>query len=265
MTLKSEDDVLIHLHVPKCAGSSVNAVLFNRFKKRSVPSGNVQLVTRFHSMTNEERDRDFDCMAGHYQWGLHTKFNREVKYISVVRHPLDRICSYFNYIHLREEHPNHELFGNLLDINDLQLGWLKSQPNIMTNFCNHLCFAYAGMRIRAVHYDKFEQRVILDIKNGNFIVGSLDDIEKWLRSNGILDKMASIPHENRSANLKSSREFVRASPEMLIPRVRSLLLRLNYFDTKIIEAIHWTNYFFGKGARPEPVLQAQTMHPLLAE
>ena len=105
-------DVLIHLHIPKTGGTSLNSIVQHGFRTDEVLG-----ITVFGYPGTEQRDalgliryeyfqqqiashnaddlRRIRYITGHLPFGLHRLFNRPAKYFSVIRQPVDRVMSDF--------------------------------------------------------------------------------------------------------------------------------------------------------------------------
>lgn len=110
------DDIVLFVHIPKTAGVSLGASLRSAFD-------------RFHGVKTAREGRSFDDMAekalrlrsertlrqviaGHYDWGRIETWRaagRPTKAISVVRAPLERLVSHFNY-NSSDRHPGRAEF-----------------------------------------------------------------------------------------------------------------------------------------------------------
>jgi ABC-type transporter lipoprotein component MlaA len=128
--------------VPKCAGSSVNAVFSERLPDRTLTGSPAFLLDVLSAATPEENDRRYDAVVGHFFWGLDKYFTRPPRYFSVVRDPVERICSFFNYIHVTETHGLHRyLKENLTDLNDISERLLDDSPALREQWDNYACRA----------------------------------------------------------------------------------------------------------------------------
>jgi Sulfotransferase family len=114
-------DILIHLHIPKTGGTSLNSIVQHGFRNDEVFG-----IEVFDNMGPELRDglglaRYDYCLqlraayqaedwqriryvTGHLPFGLHYAFDGQVKYFTVLRHPFDRIISEFFY-RIQENNP----------------------------------------------------------------------------------------------------------------------------------------------------------------
>lgn len=260
------EPVIIHLHVPKCAGGSVNVVLERHFGERAVHSRRQAEV--FDALTKEERDARVDCVTGHNRWGAGRKFNREVLYVSVTRDPVERLCSYFNFVHVQQQHKLHKPLQTLPDLSDITEDWLEAHPDIMRGWSNEACRVYSSGRFKAEDYRTLERRVMNHIRKGRFVVGPLPRVEKWFRDTGMLPKGQRMPHDKRTSDIgRTSADFVWADAQALSPRAHAILRAMNEYDYRLYEAIDWANYVSGLWRRPafnQGTVTAQT-HTLKAE
>lgn len=101
-------ELLIHLHIAKTGGMSLSSLVKHGFKSDEIFESTrdgletysglgvvpfdccLQGLSRF----NMERIR---YVSGHVPFGLHRAFGRPAKYMTLIRHPVDRVISYFFY------------------------------------------------------------------------------------------------------------------------------------------------------------------------
>ena len=117
-------DVLIHLHIPKTGGTSLNSLVQHGFRNDEVFG-----VEVFDDMGTDVRDRlglaryDY-CLqlqaayrpedwrriryaTGHVPFGLHRAFAGTVKYFTVLRDPFERVVSEF-FFRIQESNPTRK-------------------------------------------------------------------------------------------------------------------------------------------------------------
>ena len=119
----SAPDILIHLHIPKTGGTSLNSTVQHGFRTDEVLEVNV-----FGIPETEQRDglglirndyfqrqigsyagedlKGIRYITGHLPFGLHRLLKRQAKYFSVIRHPVDRVVSDF-FFGIQSNEPYH--------------------------------------------------------------------------------------------------------------------------------------------------------------
>ena len=115
----SNEPVVIHAHIPKTAGSSLNEALRNRYAGKRTVAYNDVGQEAFDAMSEQDRHA-IDLIYGHFVFGMHRHLRPNHLYVFVLREPRARIYSYFRYLQLQADHPAHQLvlpmsFGTFLE------------------------------------------------------------------------------------------------------------------------------------------------------
>ncbi|MEH7237275.1 sulfotransferase family 2 domain-containing protein [Bacillus sp. JJ1562] len=106
--MTKQDHLLIYLHIPKTAGSTLKHIIRKQYR-----SGEVWFQTRNQMVPvlgTADKANELKCVGGHYWFGIHQQFNKPYKYITMLRHPIDRIASEYYYILGR---PNHQAYSKV--------------------------------------------------------------------------------------------------------------------------------------------------------
>lgn len=95
---------LLHLHIPKCGGVSIKNFLADEFagKRFYTYADDAQLNT---DLADGGRAASALAISGHFPWGLHTKIDRPSVYFVLLRNPIDRIASLFDFAGRTSSHP----------------------------------------------------------------------------------------------------------------------------------------------------------------
>lgn len=232
---QEQKPVIIHLHVPKCAGVSVNRALADHFRPRAIsPSHrrNSNNRERFLAMSKEERDERYDCVFGHLVYGEHRRFTRPCYYISAIRDPVERICSFFNFLHTRPDHHLHAYMKEALcDLNDIDERHLED---------GRLANQWSDAFVRVYGGGRKLKRILKDVEEGRMMIGPLDTMKEFLAAIGVYE----IGHANIT-DVSGAVDFAPASLTTLTPRAREFLednfCRADYDLLDTLEHRGWPN------------------------
>jgi hypothetical protein len=99
-------ELLIHLHIAKTGGTSLSSMVKHGFRSEEVFESINQGEEVYNGLdrvtyeSSERRLTDYGLnriryLSGHVPMGVHRVFDRPAKYMTVIRHPVDRVISYF--------------------------------------------------------------------------------------------------------------------------------------------------------------------------
>jgi galactose-3-O-sulfotransferase len=102
---------LIFLHIPKTAGTTLNRIIEWQYDPRLIftvdPHRFRATVKRFHTFS-EERRRSYQVLRGHLVYGIHEFLPQRATYITMLRDPVSRFLSSYQFILRRPLHPLHQ-------------------------------------------------------------------------------------------------------------------------------------------------------------
>ncbi|HUS24874.1 MAG TPA: sulfotransferase family 2 domain-containing protein [Candidatus Binatia bacterium] len=101
---------LVFLHVPKTAGMTLSRIVQRQFPRERLfeirGDAADASIARLKALPVEERLR-IDCLKGHQSFGLHEYLRPGARYITMLRHPVARIVSHYEYVRARPAHYLH--------------------------------------------------------------------------------------------------------------------------------------------------------------
>ncbi|MBL8852199.1 MAG: sulfotransferase family 2 domain-containing protein [Planctomycetaceae bacterium] len=107
-----DDACVIFLHIPKCGGNS-----FLDFLRASIPPGGefdvyvgfdyARRLQELEALGPDERAK-LRFVFGHLPWGVHRLLPQPATYVTLLRHPVDRIVSHYSFVKANKRHPLHE-------------------------------------------------------------------------------------------------------------------------------------------------------------
>ncbi|MFA9556940.1 sulfotransferase family 2 domain-containing protein [Evansella sp. AB-rgal1] len=108
----NKNQILVHLHMPKTGGTSLKNII----KKNIDPHRNLDVYVE-----HEKRERimrtihsnQFDCIQGHFPYGIHKYIPCPFTYITMLRDPIDRIVSEYYFIKNNKKHELHHVVQHL--------------------------------------------------------------------------------------------------------------------------------------------------------
>lgn len=226
------DRVLIHIHVPKCAGGAVNQVLRRHFGPRLLHGQRAEIVAALAVGDGAAR---YDAIAAHMAWGAHRHLDRPALYFSAVRDPLARICSFFNHIHTQPKGAMHRHFkARLRDLDSLSDADFE-RPALRWRFSNAMCRMYSGLNnFDDATWAGVRPLIERRLDAGDLVVRDLAGITAFLAERGIhhgpLPKQKVTRHDRFD-------DYVVARPETLKPATVERLAARNAMDLLLMDLL----------------------------
>lgn len=99
---------LVHIHVPKTAGTSLNALLLPLVPRHSRLHGRgPECVAALRGMSMDERAR-VRLVVGHVTHSIGRLLPQPVRFLTILRDPGPRILSYYKYVRHQTSHPLYD-------------------------------------------------------------------------------------------------------------------------------------------------------------
>lgn len=99
---------LIFLHLPKNAGTTLNQILKSKYGKDEIFDINYDHtgfwnIAEYQSLS-EEKKEDIKFISGHFDFGIHRHLVGDFSYLTMLRHPVERTISFYNFIKKEKTH-----------------------------------------------------------------------------------------------------------------------------------------------------------------
>jgi hypothetical protein len=112
---------LLYLHVPKTAGTAVRHLLERHYSS----SERVYLYTQAPGMTQsaflaqpEQARATARLVYGHFQYGLHESLPQASRYVTMLRHPADRVASLYHHYRTRHHRFRDAIASGAMSLDD---------------------------------------------------------------------------------------------------------------------------------------------------
>ncbi|MGH2537158.1 MAG: sulfotransferase family 2 domain-containing protein [Candidatus Promineifilaceae bacterium] len=107
--MNESEPTLIFLHIPKAAGTTLQAILARHFSPDRIYAMSTDAEESVKAFIELPADRraHFRLVMGHMSFGLHRNIPRPATYITLLRDPLERTLSYYNYVRTTPRHALH--------------------------------------------------------------------------------------------------------------------------------------------------------------
>lgn len=104
---------LVFLHIPKTAGWALHDALLRVFGERhSLRINTADERARLHRLSPAEF-AGYRYVSGHFDFSdISDKCSDETSLVSILRDPVQRVVSEYNYMSSWEEHPYHDMYKN---------------------------------------------------------------------------------------------------------------------------------------------------------
>lgn len=119
-------DNLIFLHIPKAAGSTLHPVLerhYNKHVRHTIQPGRAE---DFKNLPTDELRR-IRLLKGHMPFGMHEYLIGRSRYITLLRHPAERVVSHYYYVKRRPPHYLHHHIANGMSLAEFASAGLSGE------------------------------------------------------------------------------------------------------------------------------------------
>jgi hypothetical protein len=106
-----DDDVLIHLHIPKTGGSSLNYLLEQKFPAEAMFYVPTAILSR-HELMEMNLD-SYRMIIGHIKSSIAQYISKTPLFIAMLRHPVERIISFYYFVRSRPQILSYDVANQL--------------------------------------------------------------------------------------------------------------------------------------------------------
>jgi PAS domain-containing protein len=126
----SHHKTLIFLHMSKAGGSTLNHVLdWNYDRTRTITV--YKQIPPLIALPDDEK-RQIQCLKGMVFYGIHRYLPQECEYITILRHPIERIISHYFYLSARKRRLGEPIYDmSLDDVLELEPFWPTYQLRLL--------------------------------------------------------------------------------------------------------------------------------------
>lgn len=121
------DRSIIFLHIPKTAGTTLHRIIERQYSADRIHSfgSDAQGAVRDFKSMPEARRAEIKVLKGHMAFGLHEFLPQPSAYIGMLRHPTERVVSYYYHILRNPGHYLHQhVVSHQLSLKDVVSGEL---------------------------------------------------------------------------------------------------------------------------------------------
>ncbi|MEQ1577361.1 MAG: sulfotransferase family 2 domain-containing protein [Hyphomicrobium sp.] len=210
--------LLVYVHIPKAGGTSFTELLDRVYGQRFLHLQKQRLLHWPPEYYVSAVANRYDAIAGHLPYGMHKRFGRgfsfnprnhpgafdarDLKYISIMRDPVERVKSFYRYVTTTPSHRYHRhakglppaaFFRHLEGLERNALEVRNQQSRMLGRGCHG-------------DLDAIKKR----IREDYFAVGVLENVDPFvahLRQTLGWPATAALPHLNRTSTRRTEDEF----------------------------------------------------------
>lgn len=124
---------LIFLHIPKAAGTTLHRIIERQYPSSQIFSFGADSsasLAQFNNLSLKKK-RQIEVVKGHFNFGMHETLPWDSTYFTLLRHPVERTISYYNFVLQNQGHFFHDRVkaGNLTVAQVLDQGLTRDLDN----------------------------------------------------------------------------------------------------------------------------------------
>lgn len=102
----------IFMHIEHTGGSTLNQIIDRQYAERDrykIYRLGQGVVARFMALPEAERQR-FKLVYGHLFYGIHRHIPGQSRYLTIIRHPVDRIIASYTFLSRKTKNRRHDIY-----------------------------------------------------------------------------------------------------------------------------------------------------------
>jgi hypothetical protein len=233
-----EGSTLLFMHQMKSGGVTLRRIIEDQYNQKKIYRIDGKRfrksVESFIDLPAHER-KQFQVITGHMFFGLHRFVRRPCKYITMLRHPIDRVISLY-YYQLRPQHKFH-IPPSMSLIDYLEQGVAVNADNGMTRFI-------AGKDSTDVPYgqcaNELLDRAVANVKDHFLAIGLTERFDESLVLFKRALKWEKMPYYHNKLNINPLKpQHIQLTNEALaaIKKYNRLDLQLYEYADRWFEAL----------------------------
>lgn len=227
--MSQKNEICLFLHIPKAAGTTLQTILSHNFPPRKTwiidPNRPCTTIRNFSKLSAEEK-KQIVAFRGHMAFGTHQHVDGDFTYVTLLRHPVDRMISHYYYV--KQCGPAHYLFEEVRRNGYSLVDYVRSgiSPELDNGQVRLLTDTENTVPIGGMTREHLEQAK-QNLARHFGVVGTVDRFDEFLI---MLRKRFELPSiEYDRENVTKSRPLLKDLPET----DRQAILDVNQLDEEL--------------------------------
>ena len=118
----------LFLHIPKAGGMTLRTVLSQQFKgqKTHLIQQRVNKESHAFMLLDKAKAQEVSLLMGHFRYGIHTQFEQDFTYLTMLRAPVARVISEYTFLHTNEYHQLYQ-YAKKMSLSDYLASGMTDQ------------------------------------------------------------------------------------------------------------------------------------------